>query len=69
MLIQGLPTARTRAHARVEALLNLAGVAIGGTAPTDIRVHDPHLYSRILAHGSLALTLAGIAIARLILRA
>jgi cyclopropane-fatty-acyl-phospholipid synthase len=55
MLIQGLPTTRTRAHARVEELLNFAGVAIDGNAPSDIRVHDPHLYSRILAHGSLGL--------------
>jgi cyclopropane-fatty-acyl-phospholipid synthase len=55
MLIQGLPSTRNRAHARVEELLNLAGVAIDGPAPTDIRVHDPHLYARILAHGSLGL--------------
>ena len=55
MLIQGLPTTRNRAHARVEELLNLAGVRIGGDAPTDIRVHDPHLYTRVLAHGSLGL--------------
>jgi cyclopropane-fatty-acyl-phospholipid synthase len=55
MLIQGLPTTRTRAHARIEGLLNLAGVAIDGDAPTDMRVNDPRLYSRILAHGSLGL--------------
>ena len=55
MLIEGLPTTRTRAHARIEELLNLAGVAIDGSAPTDIRVYDSHLYSRILAHGSLGL--------------
>ena len=55
MLIEGLPTTRTRAHARIEGLLNLAGVAIDGNAPTDMRVHDPRLYSRILAHGSLGL--------------
>src|SRR5690242_11010103 len=55
MLIQGLPTTRTRAHARIEELLNLAGVAIDGDAPTDMRVNDPRLYSRILAHGSLGL--------------
>ncbi len=46
---------RTRAHARIESLLNLAGVNIDGDAPSDIRVHDPQLYSRILAHGSLGL--------------
>ena len=55
MLIEGLPTTRTRAHSRIEGLLNLAGVAIDGNAPTDMRVHDPRLYSRILAHGSLGL--------------
>ena len=55
MLIQGLPTSRSRAHARVEELLNFAGVAIDGNAPTDIRVADARLYSRILAHGSLGL--------------
>ncbi|HJT96707.1 MAG TPA: cyclopropane fatty acyl phospholipid synthase [Rhodanobacteraceae bacterium] len=55
MLIQGLPSTRNRAHARVEELLNLAGVAIDGDAPSDIRVHDAHLYARILAHGSLGL--------------
>jgi len=47
--------ARARSQARIESLLNLAGVAVDGDAPTDIRVHDPHLYSRILAHGSLGL--------------
>ncbi|HEV7491038.1 MAG TPA: class I SAM-dependent methyltransferase, partial [Rhodanobacteraceae bacterium] len=46
---------RTRAHARIEALLNFAGVRIDGDAPSDIRVHDRQLYSRILAHGSLGL--------------
>jgi len=55
MLIQGLPTTRTRAHARIETLLNFAGVEIDGNAPTDMRVNDPRLYSRILAHGSLGL--------------
>jgi len=44
-----------RAHARIESLLSLAGVRIDGDAPSDIRVHDTHLYSRILAHGSLGL--------------
>ena len=55
MLIQGLPTTRTRAQARIEALLNFAGVEIDGNAPTDMRVNDPRVYSRILAHGSLGL--------------
>jgi cyclopropane-fatty-acyl-phospholipid synthase len=55
MLIPGLAPSRSRAHARVEELLNLAGVRIDGDAPTDICVHDPRLYARILAHGSLGL--------------
>ena len=47
----------SRAHARrrVESLLALAGVSVDGTAPSDLRVHDPRLYSRVLAHGSLGL--------------
>lgn len=47
--------AQARAHARIESLLNLAGVRIDGDAPTDMRVHDAQLYSRILQHGSLGL--------------
>jgi cyclopropane-fatty-acyl-phospholipid synthase len=52
---QGPPMAQARAHARIESLLNLAGVRIDGDAPTDMRVHDAQLYSRILQHGSLGL--------------
>jgi cyclopropane-fatty-acyl-phospholipid synthase len=55
MLIPGLAPSRSRAHARIEELLNLAGVRIVGYAPTDIRVQDPRLYASILAHGSLGL--------------
>jgi cyclopropane-fatty-acyl-phospholipid synthase len=55
MLIPGLPRSRTRAHARIESLLNSAGVRVDGDSPTDIRVHDSRLYARILAHGSLGL--------------
>jgi cyclopropane-fatty-acyl-phospholipid synthase len=32
-----------------------ADVAIGGTRPQDIQVHDPHFYARVLAQGSLGL--------------
>ena len=53
--MQGSPMPKPRAHARIESLLNLAGVRIDGGAPSDIRVHDAQLYSRILAHGSLGL--------------
>ena len=44
-----------RALTRIEALLAVAGVAIDGTAATDMHVHDARLYSRVLAHGSLGL--------------
>jgi cyclopropane-fatty-acyl-phospholipid synthase len=40
---------------KTEALLQRAGVNIGGDAPTDIRVHDKRLYARVIAHGSLGL--------------
>jgi len=46
---------QARSHARIESLLNLAGVRIDGDAPSDIRVHDARLYPRILAYGSLGL--------------
>ncbi|MFI4969960.1 MAG: cyclopropane fatty acyl phospholipid synthase [Lysobacterales bacterium] len=45
----------SRSPGRIESLLASAGVRIDGSAPTDLRVHNPHLYSRILAHGSLGL--------------
>jgi cyclopropane-fatty-acyl-phospholipid synthase len=40
---------------RAAELLEMAGVHIDGTAPTDIRVHDDQLYARVFAHGSLGL--------------
>ncbi len=40
---------------RAEELLAHAGIHIDGDAPTDIRVHDDRLYSRVFAHGSLGL--------------
>ena len=46
---------RARSHARIESLLNLAGVRIDGDAPVDMQVHDEQLYARIIAHGSLGL--------------
>ena len=46
---------RSTARNRVESLLTLAGVRIDGDAPTDLQVHDEHLYARIIAHGSLGL--------------
>ncbi|HET6633103.1 MAG TPA: cyclopropane fatty acyl phospholipid synthase [Rhodanobacteraceae bacterium] len=40
--------------ARAEELLTHAGITINGSAPTDIQVHNPELYPRVFAHGSLA---------------
>ncbi len=42
-----------RAYARIESLLDVAGVRIDGGNPTDLRVHDDRLYRRVIAHGSL----------------
>lgn len=44
---------RRKARAFVEDLLARADVAIDGRRASDIRVHDPRLYSRVLAQGSL----------------
>jgi cyclopropane-fatty-acyl-phospholipid synthase len=40
---------------RATALLELAGISLGGPAPTDLKVHDDRLYARVFAHGSLGL--------------
>ncbi|GAB3726050.1 cyclopropane fatty acyl phospholipid synthase [Luteimonas pelagia] len=40
---------------RVAALLDAAGVRVDGPRPWDIQVHDPRLYRRVLAQGSLGL--------------
>ena len=42
-------------HRKIEKLLQLSGVRIDGDAPTDIRVHNDHLYTRVITHGSLGL--------------
>ena len=44
-----------RARDRIAALLQHAGVAIDGAAPTDLQVHDARLYTRLLEHGSCGL--------------
>lgn len=44
-----------RPRRRIEALLAEAGVRIDGDRDWDIRVHDPRLYARLLAQGSLGL--------------
>jgi len=41
--------------ARAIELLARAGIEVDGPATTDIRVHDPRLYARVFAHGSLGL--------------
>ncbi|WP_312709689.1 cyclopropane fatty acyl phospholipid synthase [Stenotrophomonas sp.] len=40
---------------RVQELLHEAGVQVDGDQPHDIQVHDPHFYTRVMAHGSLGL--------------
>ncbi len=42
-------------RARAAELLALAGVAIDGEQPWDVRVRDPRLFARVLAQGSLGL--------------
>ena len=42
-------------HKKVEWLLSLADVEIGGLRPWDIRVHDDRFHERVLAEGSLGL--------------
>ncbi len=52
------PVARdapTPFRARIEALLALADVRVGGSRPWDLHVHDPRLFRRLLAEGSLGL--------------
>ncbi len=46
---------RLTARSRIESLLNLAGVCIDGDSPTDMQVHDEHLYARAISHGSVGL--------------
>ena len=41
------------AREKVTALLDSAGIEIGGRQPWDIEVHDERLYGRIMAEGSL----------------
>ena len=40
---------------RAIELLHKAGITVDGPAPTDIQVHEPRLYARVFAHGSLGL--------------
>jgi cyclopropane-fatty-acyl-phospholipid synthase len=47
--------ARGSLRRRVEELLALAGVEIGGSRPWDIQVDDERLYARVIAQGTLGL--------------
>jgi cyclopropane-fatty-acyl-phospholipid synthase len=50
------PTPRTHGvEATIQALLDEAGVTLSGPEPWDPQVHNPHLYARVLAQGSLGL--------------
>ncbi len=46
---------QSRAEKTVRNLLTSAGIAIDGTEPWDMTVHDAHVYSRLLADGVLGL--------------
>lgn len=48
-----LPTRSVDAEAIIRELFELAGITIGGTAPGDIRVHDPRFYERVLRDASI----------------
>ena len=43
------------AYNKIEELLKLADVRIGGDRPWDMQVHDERLYERILVKGTLGL--------------
>ncbi len=47
--------ANTASKRRGERLLAGAGVRIGGKRPWDIHVHNPRMFSRVIAEGSLGL--------------
>ncbi len=47
--------AESLSRSRLATLLAPAGVTLDGSAPWDVRVHDPRVPSRILSGGSLAL--------------
>jgi cyclopropane-fatty-acyl-phospholipid synthase len=53
------PRAAARKHqaarAFIETLLARAGIALNGTDPWDIRVHDERFFDRVIAEGSLGL--------------
>ncbi len=50
-----MSAAGSLARSRIEKLLAPAGIALDGSAPHDLRVHDERFFTRVLAEGSLAL--------------
>ena len=46
---------KKKLHDRIEQLLSLADVALNGSRPWDIQVHDDNLYCAIMKNGSLGL--------------
>jgi cyclopropane-fatty-acyl-phospholipid synthase len=49
------PQRTSAARRAVEALLQSAGIAVGGPRDSDIAVHDADFFARAIAHGSLGL--------------
>ena len=48
-----IPVRSAEAESIVRELFELAGIAIGGTEPGDIRVHDNRFYERVLRDASV----------------
>lgn len=46
---------KTQIQLQVEALLGECGITVGGHESSDIQVHDPRWFARVLAEGSLGL--------------
>lgn len=53
--VAGAVHRQTRARDTLERILGAAGIAIDGTAPWDIRVHDDRFFTRVLTLGTLGL--------------
>src|SRR5580765_1014232 len=44
-----------RYESLVRDLLEQAGITVGGSGPSDLQVHEPRFYERVVADGSLGL--------------
>jgi cyclopropane-fatty-acyl-phospholipid synthase len=53
--VAGAVRRQNRASDTLERILGAAGIAIDGTAPWDIRVHDDRFFTRVLTLGTLGL--------------